>query len=189
MGKGKRIIQTDEEIKIFADPYRMRIMEVFIEHKEPMTVKEVADHMGEVPAKIHYHVKKLISIDILELDHVEVIHGINAKYYKMVHESFSFKVNKEDSLGMKTLQLQGISKVVLNKIETFKKDFFERREQIQSGEEDIDNDGFVTSGRIYLNETEYEEFEQMVLGFIKKHNTQDNTKQKYSSFIGLIGKK
>ena len=188
MEKGKRTISTDEEIKIFADPYRMKIIETFIGEKRPMTVKEVADILGEIPAKIHYHVRKLLSIDILELDHIEVIHGINAKYYTLVHDSFRFEVNKDDNLRMRSLQFQGITKIVMNQIENFKKDFLDRADMASSDTNDLDNDGFVTSTKIYLSEKEYLELEELMTHYIRNHNTHDKSKKKYSIFIGLIGK-
>lgn len=188
MGKGKRVISTDEEIKVFADPYRMRIIETFIEHRKPMTVKDVADILGEVPAKIHYHVKKLISIDILELDHIEVIHGINAKYYILSHDSFTFQVNKEDDLKTRFLQVEGISRIVMNQIESFRKDFIERGEIIQSKSEIDESDGLITSSKVFLDEKDYEEFSKLIFDFIKDHNSQSGLKKKYSLFVGLIGK-
>ncbi len=55
-----RKISSDEEIKIFSDPYRMKIINAYIKAGKALTVKGVADLMGEVPAKVHYHVKKII---------------------------------------------------------------------------------------------------------------------------------
>lgn len=79
--ESKKTLTTLEEIKIFSDPYRLRIMKTFVDFGRPATVKEVADRMGEVPAKVYYHVKKLESIGLVSIDHTEVINGIVAKYY------------------------------------------------------------------------------------------------------------
>lgn len=56
--------------------------------KKPATVKQIADKLGEVPANIHYHVKKLEKSNIVSLDHTEEIRGIIAKYYKPTAERF-----------------------------------------------------------------------------------------------------
>lgn len=52
-----KVLSTIEEIKIYSDPYRIQIMNMFNRQGRPSTVKEIADQMGEVPAKVHYHVK------------------------------------------------------------------------------------------------------------------------------------
>ena len=81
MPLNRRTVTTNEEFKILADPYRMSILNVFFQNKIPMTTKQVADELGEVPAKVHYHIQKLLKIELLVLDHIKVINGINAKYY------------------------------------------------------------------------------------------------------------
>jgi len=77
----RKTLNTIEEIKIYSDPYRLRILKTFLDFGRPATVKEVADRMGEVPAKVYYHVKKLESIGLVSIDHTEIINGIVAKYY------------------------------------------------------------------------------------------------------------
>lgn len=76
------------EIKAFSDPYRMIIMKHYYNLGKPATVKQIADIMSEVPAKVHYHVKKLESTGILKLDHTKEINGIVAKFYEPTAKSF-----------------------------------------------------------------------------------------------------
>jgi hypothetical protein len=184
MDNEPRVLKTDEEFKIFADPYRMRIIDVFKEAKEPLTVKAVADVLGEVPAKVHYHVMKLLSIDILILDHVEVIHGINAKYYKLVNKSFKFELDKHNDL-IKDFQLSNIKQIVFNKLDSFKQDFIEKREYGKTHPEIFDNPGMISTSKVYLSVEEYKEFISMINTFIKEHDTKDDNKAKYSLLIGF----
>lgn len=76
-----KVLSTTEEIKIYSDPYRLRILHVFRRFGKPATVKEIADELGELPAKVHYHVKKLEKIGLLSLVDTREINGIIAKYY------------------------------------------------------------------------------------------------------------
>ncbi|MDO3411699.1 helix-turn-helix domain-containing protein [Saccharibacillus sp. CPCC 101409] len=80
--KDNKTLNSLEEIKIYSDPYRLKIMKTFLDFGRTATVKEVADRLGEVPAKVYYHVKKLESIGLLWIDHTEVVNGIVAKYYR-----------------------------------------------------------------------------------------------------------
>lgn len=42
------------------------------------------------PSSVQHHIKKLISLDLLELDHTELIQGITARYYKFTDASSGF---------------------------------------------------------------------------------------------------
>lgn len=90
------ILERAEDIEIYIHPYRTKIMRVMHETGRPMTVKEIADAMGQSPARIHYHVKKLESIGVLYIEHTQLVNGITAKYYDFTHESVGLKVNPKD---------------------------------------------------------------------------------------------
>lgn len=84
----ERILKSPEEIKIMSDPLRLTIFKAFHHLNRPATAKQIADALTLAPAKVHYHVQKLLSIGILELDHTEEINGIIAKFYKTSVDSF-----------------------------------------------------------------------------------------------------
>ncbi len=89
--KNVKILTTLEEIKSFSDPYRIIILKHYFRLKRPCTVKQIADEMGEVPAKVHYHVKKLEASGILCLNHTKEINGILAKYYLPAAKTFKIE--------------------------------------------------------------------------------------------------
>jgi len=89
-------LKTMKEIKVISHPLRMKILKTYYGFSVPATVKQIADHMGEVAANIHYHVKKLIEIGVLELDHTEVVNGIVAKFYKPT--AHTIKIEDDDSV-------------------------------------------------------------------------------------------
>ena len=90
-----RKITTLEELKIFSDPYRRDIISLYQSSSKPLTVKQIADIIGDNAGKVDYHIKKLLSIDILELDHIELINGIRAKYYKLIKSTFEVDLRDE----------------------------------------------------------------------------------------------
>ncbi|CAM3925602.1 helix-turn-helix domain-containing protein [Paenibacillus lactis] len=81
-GVESKELTTLEEIKIYSDPYRLQILNVLNKMGRPATVKEVADRMGDVPAKVHYHMKKLEKIELVKIVSTKEINGIIAKYYE-----------------------------------------------------------------------------------------------------------
>jgi len=178
-----RKIETDEEIKIFSDPYRMRIINTYIKVGEPLTVKGVADQMGEVPAKVHYHVKKLLRIHILVLDHTKIINGITAKYYRLVTENFS--VAYQNKVSQKVL-FDSTTKMILSMVEEFQEDIVASATELKKGGKPVleNRTGFITKEEIYLNEADQYAFEEEIQAVYKKYRKKDVTKNVYSLLIG-----
>lgn len=183
-----RVIKTDEELKIFSDPYRLRIISTYQEQNKPLTVKGVADLMGEVPAKVHYHVKKLLAIDILELDHVEVIKGIHAKYYRLRTENFTIdytnaQVNKTNLIN----STETLFDSILNE---FRKELHESVCDLKEDKNEFSHKkGVLSKDDIYLNKEEYEIVHQEIINLFQKYKEKGSGKKKFSFFAGIIEKK
>ncbi len=187
MANKVKIIKTNEEFKVFADPYRMSIIDVYVEQAKPLTVKQVADILGEVPAKVHYHIKKMISIDILELDHIEVINGINAKYYHLVYDSFTIDL-EETNNQVKALQVDSVAKVLIKKVDDFKDAIVKRAQKVKTEPRDKDADGFLSVTNVYLSNEEQTELRNLITDYIRNHSKKDDKKSKFSIIAGLVGK-
>jgi len=190
MNNGVRVISTNEEFKIFADPFRMKIIDTYSEQDKPLTVKMVADLLHEVPARVHYHIQKLIKIEILFLDHIQVINGINAKYYLLKDSSFKIDIIKDSSPKMKSFQVDATITMLLKTIDMFKTDIIKRGETVKNNpkKEDKARDGFLSKKNIYLSDEDLEVLRKMVFNYIQSHSKVDNTKTKYSMLAGIFQK-
>ncbi|PAT02207.1 hypothetical protein CI105_02355 [Candidatus Izimaplasma bacterium ZiA1] len=186
MARNERVISTDEEIKIFSDPYRMKIIEVFLDSDEPITAKKVADIMGEVPAKVHYHVQKLLKIKIIELDHIKVINGINAKYYKLVNDRFSVEFKKDGSLNSQLQRLSKVQNVLVSHIESFKDEVLSATEGFKDIEKDTEFGGMFYRKNLYLTIEEAKEIQDMMEEIIEKYSTNKENKSRFSMLLGVI---
>lgn len=80
-------ITNEADIKLLSDPYRIRILDTFKSFGRSATVKQVADRLGDTSAKVTFHVKKLIGLGLLTLDHTEMVNGIVAKFYQLEYET------------------------------------------------------------------------------------------------------
>lgn len=189
MEKNIRVIKTDEEFKILADPYRIKILNCFNDTTETYTVKQIATKLGEVPAKVHYHVKKLLSIHILELDHIEIINGIHAKYYRFTADELKFGVREDLQGPAKALKLDQITKVLLFTIDSFKDEVIEYAEQVREDDFPQNRSGYLTNPHIYLTKEEKDEFREYVESFLKNHQQKKEGTTKYSTIFGLMSKK
>jgi DNA-binding transcriptional ArsR family regulator len=74
-----------DQVKVLADPLRLRILEAFGEER---TTKQVADLLGEPPTKLYHHVEALERVGLVELARTRQNRGTVEKYYLAVARSF-----------------------------------------------------------------------------------------------------
>ena len=75
-------LETLEQLRAVADHLRLRILEQLA--LRAMTVTQLAGVLGEVPAKLHYHVRELEKVGLLKLVETREKGGILEKYYRSV---------------------------------------------------------------------------------------------------------
>lgn len=80
-------ISEIEQIKALAHPLRMRIVET-LAASEPMTTKQVAEHLGEKPTRLYHHVEKLEKVGLIRLTHTRRNRGATEKYYESIARQF-----------------------------------------------------------------------------------------------------
>lgn len=154
-------LTTLEEIKAINDPYRLQIVFCFQRMGRPATVKEIADNMGEVPAKVHYHVKKLESAGILRLSHTKNVNGIIAKYYELTAKDFHIKVNNIDSDISKQVATQNVKLTVMAAYDSSKKIVVE---------DTLDDKGIsLGTNTLYLTDEKVMELRKMLREFVKTY--------------------
>lgn len=83
------LLDTEERIKAFTQPYRMKLIHVFRQTRRPMTATEVAKVLGEGPGKVHYHMRILESAGIVKVVRTESVNGIIARYYEPTARHYS----------------------------------------------------------------------------------------------------
>lgn len=181
-------LTTFESVRAFSDPYRLRIISTIRDFKRPATVKEISDAMGETPAKVHYHVKKLEKAGILSLVATKEINGIIAKYYEPTAERFVIKYDPHD---------EELAKVYLGEMQRMICGLYERSraivlkqleyEQLQpSFQFEQDRVDFVRSHDIYLTKEEALEFAKLIQQFAKKRSIgEQKERQRYHFFAVL----
>lgn len=74
-----------EQIKVLADPLRIRILEELCEER---TTKQVAERLGEKPTKLYHHVEALERVGLVQLTRTRQNRGTLEKYYRAVARSF-----------------------------------------------------------------------------------------------------
>src|SRR5690348_5811062 len=83
-------IETLEQLRAIADVLRIHILDLL--NQRPMTVTQLGEHMGLAPAKVHYHVRELERVGLVELVETREKGGILEKYYQPI--AYEIGVNK-----------------------------------------------------------------------------------------------
>lgn len=78
-------IRDLEQIKVLADPLRLRMLEAFCQER---TTKQVAELLGEKPTKLYHHVEALERVGLIELARTRPNRGTVEKYYLAVARTF-----------------------------------------------------------------------------------------------------
>jgi DNA-binding transcriptional ArsR family regulator len=74
-----------DQIRVLADPLRIRIVEAFCEER---TTKQVAQLLGEKPTKLYHHVDSLERVGLIRLSRTRQNRGTMEKYYLAVARTF-----------------------------------------------------------------------------------------------------
>lgn len=83
------VLDTEERIKAFTNPYRLKLLYVLRETRRPLTATEVAKTIGDGPGKVHYHMRALEAAGIVVVARTETINGIVARYYEPAARHYS----------------------------------------------------------------------------------------------------
>lgn len=81
-------IHAFSQLKIIADPHRLSILKHLME--SPATISQLGRDLGEHPAWIRHHLKKLEQAGMVELTETKVSEGYIEKYYQAKASAFLF---------------------------------------------------------------------------------------------------
>lgn len=162
----EKILSSLEEIKTISDPFRLKILFLFDEDNTPMTVKQMADRLEEVPSKVHYHVKELEKIGVLEIVNTKEKSGIVEKFYLPTAETFKV----ERSIGSASEEIEHMQ-VGENLFQAMQQDF-SRNSKLKNPDEK----GNLNYGLYHLKEEEKEQLVILIREFLENKDQREGTK-------------
>jgi len=155
-------LTTQEDLKIFMSPQRQKLLRNMRMAGEALTSKAVADMLSISTSSAQFHIKKLETLGVVELDHTERCSGILAKFYKIA----DVNVNIGADLGGKLSSERYII------MQNLMKDTFEGLikcyETGACSDEEAKNSEFV-NGFINLTHKDAQELLKLIAEFINKH--------------------
>jgi DNA-binding transcriptional ArsR family regulator len=147
-----------DQIRILADPLRIRILEALAEER---TTKQVAELLGEKATKLYHHVDALERVGLVKLARTRPNRGTLEKYYRAVARTFRadarvFRPAEGEASDEKTEALRGVMSTI------FDRSAAELTELIESGDatKTLDEDGLVTFVEIRTSREEIDEIQR-----------------------------
>ena len=156
-------IQDGKQLEIYMHPKRQQILHE-LSVQGPMTAKMLSDALGMTPSSAKHHVSRLMELQVVEVDHTELIHGITATYYRkrLVTVSFSSLAEEKRKLA---------SDMVTKQIHD---DFYKKAQSFTDGDGHFQED--QSSGVIHLSKDEADELYKRIRAFIdEKEKKEDGT--------------
>lgn len=159
-------ITARKQLDIYMNPQRQRLLHEMQLIVRPATCKELADVMGISASSVTHHMKKLEELGLVELDHTEVVRGINARYWRAVPAQVNLRMDDGDDLREeKELVVDYLNQRVFEGLRAY----------ISSGAATRDEElgrarGELRAGVIYLTEVDAQAFRRMVDEFIDAHD-------------------
>lgn len=162
-------LTTKEELNIYMSHVRQQLLRLLNISGAPMTPKMLADKLGISASAVQHHIKKLMSLGLLELDHTESINGITASFYKPAQVTVQIGLGRDDSLTRQKDAL--VQDSIAQVYDGFCRQMKKRIEL--SGVKDSDKLrgwGDILTGVAYLDENESKELMNLIGSFIEKHS-------------------
>lgn len=168
MEKKKIYLNTKEQLRVYMSPQRQNLLRVLFISGHPMTAKEIADRLEISASSAQMHIKKLVKLEILEIDHTERINGITATYFRPADVDVYIGMEKNDDLFEErnavvqnmTMQIYENAKKVMQQ-SYGKIGMLERRRQCRDSR----------SGVFYLKPEDVERLENSIDTFLEEHDT------------------
>ncbi len=161
----KIMLTTKEELNIYMSPVRQQLMHQLFLSNASMTPKMLADKLQISASSIQHHVKKLMKLGLIELDHTEIINGITASFYKPTQVTVHIGLNRSDALveQREVLMQESIARTY----DGFKKQM-SKRLSIED-KDTVHKWGDILSGVVHLNKQESDGLMKLITAYIEQH--------------------
>ena len=162
-------LTTKEELNIYMSHVRQQLLRLLNLSGIPMTPKMLADELHISASGIQHHIKKLMSLGLIELDHTESINGITASFYKPAQVTVQIGLGRDDSLARQKDAL--IQDSIAQVYDGFCKHMKKRIDHTGAKDPDkLRKWGDILTGVAYLDEKESRELMNLIGSFIENHS-------------------
>jgi DNA-binding transcriptional ArsR family regulator len=169
-------VTEPEALKSLAIPERVKILELF-EDLEPRTAKQIATELGENAARLHYHVKELVRVGLLEQVDTRVKGSIVEKYYQPVAKVIQVKLQV-----MIEENAQQLSDIMFTPFRTTEQDLLRTLNRFVESDVDVRKEYKDTFAynltEFYLNQEERNQLVEELSAILQKYKGLKNTENR-----------
>ena len=163
-------LTTKEELNIYMSHVRQQLLRQLSVSGSPMTPKMLADRLGISASSTQHHIKKLISLGLIELDHTESINGITASFYKPAQVTVQIGLDRDDGLVQQKDAL--IQDSIAQVYDGFRQRMKKRIDlSVNRDPNELQKSGDILTGVAYLDDNESQELMHLIVSYIEKHTT------------------
>ncbi|CAM5796051.1 hypothetical protein I532_22455 [Brevibacillus borstelensis AK1] len=179
-------VTDPEALKSLAIPERVKILELF-EDLEPRTAKQIATELGENAARLHYHVKELVRVGLLQQVDTRVKGSIVEKYYEPVAKVIQVKLRL-----MIEENAQQLSDIMFTPFRTTEKDLVRTLNRFVASDVDVRKEYKDTFAynltEFYLSQEERNELVAEISDLLQKYKglKNENGRRKFKFFDVLF---
>ncbi|MFF0829349.1 helix-turn-helix domain-containing protein [Brevibacillus sp. NPDC003359] len=179
-------VTDPEALKSLAISERVKILELF-EDLEPRTAKQIATELGENAARLHYHVKELVRVGLLEQVDTRVKGSIVEKYYEPVAKVIQVKLQL-----MIEENAQQLSDVMFTPFRTTEKDLMRTLNRFVASDQDVrkeyQNTFAYNLTEFYLSQDERNQFVEDISELLQKYKgfKKETGRRKFKFFDTLF---
>ncbi|HOJ10887.1 MAG TPA: helix-turn-helix domain-containing protein [Clostridiales bacterium] len=162
-------LTTREELNIYMSPVRQQLLRELSISKDPMTPKALSDKLKISASSVQHHIKKLMSLGLIELDHIALINGIRASFYRRAQVLVQIGLDRSDDLSLQRFALMQDS--IAQVYDGFCKQM-KKRTSLQ-GNNDLKSMwkwGDILTGVAHLNEQESDVLMKLIVSFLEQHS-------------------
>lgn len=160
-------LTTRGELNIYMSPVRQELLRTLRLADGPMTPKALADRLHISPSSVQHHLKKLLSLGVVEVDHQSAINGITATYYREISATVQVGLGRGNDLQEEREALT--TEVVGRVLQGFLK--LTRSAPPGMEGEELNRYGILVNGVLNLSPEEREELMALVDSFLLAHDT------------------
>lgn len=156
-------ISEREQLDVYLNPQRQRILHEMAVAARPVTCKQLADRLGISASTVTHHMKRLEAIGVARLDHTEQVRGITARYWTAPPASVDIHMDRADDLREeKTVLADFIHQRVYDAFRSYALSDGPERDRAAGVEA-----GELRTGFVYLDEDEARELKEIIVKFLE----------------------
>jgi len=155
---------TKDQLNIYMNPTRQQLLRELTIAGCPLTAKALSDRLSISASSVQHHIRKLLSIGLVEMDHTGIINGITATYYKAVPATVQIGVSQGYPNEKRALVMQLVNNVLSGYMR-----MAERFTEAQITSESAKKYGDVMTGVAFITDQERDELNERIGGYLLEH--------------------